>query len=180
MANSKDDFSLWLSMVKDIKKLTTKQKATPELKPLPKIDPYKKQQLGATSSISSKNLKDLEVNNKAGIDYSTNKRIERGDYNIDGTLDLHGMIQEQAFNALTRFIAEKFNARKRLLLIIVGKGKQSENKHGLLKELVPEWLNHPSIRPMIINVKIAAPKHGGSGALYILLKRIRNDINYKT
>ncbi|AIF80852.1 hypothetical protein I862_01445 [endosymbiont of Acanthamoeba sp. UWC8] len=181
MTNEVDDFKLWFSMVKDVKKLNTKAKVATELKPLPKLDPYKAKPLPQIfAPKNSKNLIDLEINNSAGIDYSTNRKIVKGEYVIDGTLDLHGKTQEQAFLTLTKFIEEAYHAQKRLLLVIVGKGKQSENNHGLLRGLVPHWVNHPSLRHLIIGIKTAAPKHGGDGAIYILLKRIRNDSNYKT
>ncbi len=179
MTNSNDDFNLWVNLIKDVKKIKNTKKITQEQKPLPKINSYKQNtSLPLNHNYNTKNLKDLQLNNNAGIDHSSIKKIERGEYPIDGTLDLHGMNQEQALSSLTKFIESSYQMRKRLLLVIVGKGKQSENRKGLLRELVPSWINYPTLRPMIINIKTASQKHGGEGAIYILLKRIRNDSNH--
>lgn len=176
-----DDFKLWFSAVKDVKKLNIKAKAVSELKPLPKLNPSQAKPLPRIfSSKRGKNLADLEINNSAGIDYSTNRKITKGEYAIDGTLDLHGKTQEQAFLSLTKFIEEAYYTDKRLLLVVVGKGKQSENNQGVLKASVPHWVNRQDLRHLIIGIKTAAPKHGGDGAIYILLKRRRNDPDYKT
>ncbi len=64
---------------------------------------------------------------------------------------------------------ESRDADRRRVLVITGKGR--DFGEGVLRDAVPRWLNEDSIRPMIRAFSHAAPKHGGEGALYVLLKR---------
>lgn len=107
----------------------------------------------------------------AGIDRNTADRFRKGDYPIDATLDLHGMTREKAHHALTQFIKSHHDHASRCLLVITGKGKSGAI--GVLRETLPHWLEEPGIRAMILAYDSAKPKHGGSGAYYILLRRRR-------
>jgi DNA-nicking Smr family endonuclease len=63
-------------------------------------------------------------------------------------------------------------AGKRAVLIITGKGLRGEGT-GILRAAVPRWLNEAKLRALILSIAPAAPKDGGGGALYVLLKRQR-------
>ena len=97
------------------------------------------------------------------------RAIKRGRLPIDDRIDLHGMTQEQAHRALHAFLLGSREAGRRAVLVITGKGRHSGE--GVLRDAVPRWLNEDSIRPMIRAFSHAAPKDGGQGALYVLLKR---------
>ncbi len=83
-------------------------------------------------------------------------------------LDLHGYTKEEAFNKVQESIINAYNQNIRVLLIITGKGKNGE---GVLKKIIPKYLNHATIGAYIIGMAEALPKHGGSGALYVYLRK---------
>lgn len=105
-----------------------------------------------------------------GVDKRTAQRFKRGRMDIDGTIDLHGMTQEAAHIALHRFVEGGAATGKRCLLVITGKGTRGE---GVLRGAVPRWLNDERLRRHVLTFSHAQPQHGGSGALYVLLKRRR-------
>jgi len=106
----------------------------------------------------------------AGIDRATAERVKRGRYPISGRLDLHGLTQEEAYRALSEFVAGSRAAGKRCLLIITGHGRMSG---GILRYAVPRWLAEPRLKKDVLATAPARPQHGASGALYVLLRRDR-------
>ena len=103
----------------------------------------------------------------AGIDKNTAEKFRKGDAEIDGKLDLHGMSREKAHPALVSFILKHVKKESRRLLVITGKGS------GILRDSLPGWIAAPNISGYILAFDVAQAKHGGSGAYYILLKRKR-------
>ncbi|WP_404400932.1 Smr/MutS family protein [Pelagibacterium halotolerans] len=114
------------------------------------------------------------------IEPGLKKRLERGHLPIDATLDLHGLTQDEAQAALHRFIPARAARGDRTILVITGKGLkktgylQIEQK-GVLRSMVPVWLKAPELAPFIAGVDRAHQSHGGEGALYVRLKRKRED-----
>jgi|TARA_Y100000294_G_scaffold153626_1_gene152684 DNA-nicking Smr family endonuclease len=92
---------------------------------------------------------------------------------IEATLDLHGLTQAEAHRALGAFLRGSRSAGKRTVLVITGKGGVKGSERGVLRDAVPRWLNEGPNRRMIRGFSFAAPKDGGQGALYVLLKRLR-------
>ena len=92
---------------------------------------------------------------------------ETKDISIEASLDLHGYTLEKAITALEKFIVTNHERGRRWVLVITGKGKQ-----GILREFIPTWISQNPT--WIIGYSYAAPKHGGEGALYVHLRRIRN------
>ncbi|WP_135081339.1 Smr/MutS family protein [Terasakiella sp. SH-1] len=122
---------------------------------------------------SHKSFDPLHHGKAAGVDKRTMDRLRRGKMPMEGRLDLHGMTQDQAHSALLRFINSAFGQGKRCVSVITGKGTQLNGKIGVLREMVPHWLNQPGLRSKIIAFTYAPKNEGGEGALYILLKRWR-------
>jgi DNA-nicking Smr family endonuclease len=62
-----------------------------------------------------------------------------------------------------------------MILVITGKGTGGSNHggRGVLKRMVPQWLGQPEFRSMIISLEPASIAHGGEGALYIRLRKLR-------
>ena len=113
---------------------------------------------------------DISHGRAAGIDRRSAERLSRGRLPIEGRLDLHGMTQAAAVERLAEFIARSEAAGKRCVLVITGKGLASG---GVLRDQVPRWLNLPPNRARVLAFDYARQQHGGSGALYVLLKRRR-------
>jgi DNA-nicking Smr family endonuclease len=108
----------------------------------------------------------------------TKKRIARGNHAIDGRLDLHGMTQAEAHDALFGFLRAKQARGAKVVLVITGKGARGSDDgggRGVLKRVVPHWLGLPEFRDFIVGFESAAVGHGGEGALYVSLRKARSD-----
>jgi DNA-nicking Smr family endonuclease len=106
------------------------------------------------------------------------RRVRRGALDIDGRIDLHGMTQAVAKPTLAAFLRNLSANHGRCALVITGKGRPNAiiddyyaPPPGVLRRSFPEWLNDPALSPLIAGWAPAHPKHGGSGAFYVLLKR---------
>ena len=108
----------------------------------------------------------------AGIDRRTADRLRRGRLAIEARLDLHGSFQDDAHRALNEFIVRSAASGRRVVLVITGKGRVSEGG-GVLRRNVPHWLRLAPCAPHVLAVVPAQPQHGGSGALYVMLRRKR-------
>jgi len=125
------------------------------------------------SDESHKKFHQLEHGKAAGVDKRTMERLRRGKMPMEGRLDLHGFTQDQAHSALMRFIDSAYSQGKRCVSVITGKGTRLSGEIGVLRQMVPHWLNQPHLRSKIIAFTYAPKGEGGEGALYILLKRWR-------
>ena len=137
------------------KKIETRTGAAPKAAPAPPRPPT---------------LPDLNPVTPAGLDRRTARRLKRGQLPAEARLDLHGRTQDQAHDALQSFIEESRMARRRCVLVITGKGSVASGKGGVLRQMVPRWLNEPALRRHIIAITNAPESSGGAGALYVLLK----------
>jgi DNA-nicking Smr family endonuclease len=106
-----------------------------------------------------------------GIDRRTLQRLKRGLVSIDARLDLHGMTQEEAHRHLTLFLAHHQRQGARCILVITGIGERTTG--GTLRRMTPRWLAEPVNAARIIAYSPAQKRHGGEGALYVLLRRLR-------
>ena len=123
-------------------------------------------------------VNDYATGRVPGLDRKTALRLKKGHFYIDYKLDLHGMSQKKARDALELCILNASQRKYRSLLIITGKGLQTDNKfggyrseRGVLRRLVPLWLIERPLSESVLAFSIAQPEHGGFGALYVLLKR---------
>lgn len=107
------------------------------------------------------------------------KAIRRGRIAIAARVDLHGMTQERAHTTLTKFLKKCAAEGSRCVLVITGKGgrrSESDNPYaqfgaGVLRTALPQWLEAPELAPLVIASAAAAPRDGGDGARYVLLRR---------
>lgn len=77
------------------------------------------------------------------------------------------MTQGEAFDALCRFIAASASQGKKTLLVITGKGLKSD---GVLRRMLPLWLENPLLKKYVQSITAAEPKDGGTGAFYVRLR----------
>jgi DNA-nicking Smr family endonuclease len=110
-----------------------------------------------------------------GIDRRQAERFRKGKLPIEGKIDLHGRTQQDAHDDLLAFLKRAHAAGKRTVLVVTGKG-MTTSKTGVLRQAVPRWLNEPAFRSLVLAFDYAEPQHGGEGALYLLLKRVREKI----
>lgn len=97
------------------------------------------------------------------------KRVRRGALEIDASIDLHGMTQDRARAAVESFLADSQAQGCRVVLIVTGKGRAGEE--GVLKRRLPDWLAGRLARPLVAGLAQAHARHGGSGAVYVFVKR---------
>jgi DNA-nicking Smr family endonuclease len=107
----------------------------------------------------------------APLDRRAKKRVASGRNSIDGKIDLHGMTQAEAHDALGHFIHRAVARGWRIVLVITGKGRGGAV--GVLRQQVPHWLSLPDVRSQIFGFEPAHVTHGGEGALYVRLRRQR-------
>lgn len=117
------------------------------------------------------------------------RRIARGHVDIDARLDLHGHFQADAHAKLRAFVLQAHHRGAKTLLVITGKGgptaiaeeersrrwdmEWQRRDRGVLRRNVPRWLAEPDLAGLIQSVTQAAQRHGGDGALYVVLRRKR-------
>jgi len=106
------------------------------------------------------------------LDDQTLNKLAKGRLPIEGRVDLHGMTQDEAYSLLLTFLHRAHAGGIRYVLVITGKGSSSGGD-GILRRSVPAWLSTPAFRHLVSSHDHAARNHGGSGALYIRLRRTR-------
>lgn len=107
------------------------------------------------------------------------RKVKSGRRDIEGVLDLHGLTQAAAHDALLNFLHRKQREGASLVIIITGKGAggafdDPDRERGVLRRVVPHWLRLPELRQLILGFETAAAHHGGGGALYVRLRRARS------
>jgi DNA-nicking Smr family endonuclease len=109
----------------------------------------------------------------AGFDSRVLKRLRRGEFAYQAMIDLHGMSAAPARAAVERFILHSVAEGHREVLIVHGRGRNSKDNVPVLKERLKSWLARGRIGRSILAFTSARPADGGTGALYVLLRRRR-------
>ncbi len=113
------------------------------------------------------------------MDSKAFERLRRGKLKPEARIDLHGMTLDQARPALMAFLMASHAQSRRLVLVITGKGKHSDDaspipsRRGALRHNVPVWLQQTPLAQIVQQVAPAHTRHGGHGALYVFLRRKR-------
>ncbi|KAA2237867.1 Smr/MutS family protein [Salinarimonas soli] len=111
------------------------------------------------------------------LERKTRLALGRGTRRVEGVIDLHGMRQSEAHGALLGFLHQSQARGRVLVLVVTGKGAEGLagpfEERGVLRRMVPHWLRLPDLRTLVLGFEEAAPHHGGSGALYVRLRRRR-------
>jgi DNA-nicking Smr family endonuclease len=164
------DAALWRRATSGVKPLAQRAEAPPT--PAPPSKPIEKPPTAAVRPLrlSEPVSPPLALDRFAGIDRANAERLKRGKHKIEARLDLHGMTQDEAHRALSAFIRGARVDGKRCVLVITGRGRTGD---GVLKSAVPRWLDEPELRPHVLAIAAAQPQDGGSGALYVMLRRTR-------
>lgn len=113
------------------------------------------------------------------MDRKAHRNMVRGRIDPDGRIDLHGMTLAQAHPELIHFILTAQDRGYRLVLVITGKGKHRDDggpipvRMGVLRHQVPQWLRLPPLSAVVMQITEAHLRHGGAGAYYVYLRRLR-------
>jgi DNA-nicking Smr family endonuclease len=101
------------------------------------------------------------------------RRLKKGEFPIQDYIDLHGLTKKEAEVKVRDFLTQSAAMGLRCVLIVHGRGRNSENQMPILKEQLPVWLSRGPVRKVVLAFSTARPYDGGTGALYILIKRRR-------
>lgn len=168
-----DDF---LSAMQGVRRLNSEQRA-PKTSSRPRPTPQQRdkderQALAELMSDASE-LRDIQPGDmlqfaRDGVQNNTVRKLKRGQYRIQDELDLHGLTVKEARQLLSDFLIEMQQRGITSVRIIHGKGHHSDGRGPVLKGNVAHWLTQ---RDEVLAYCSARPADGGTGALYVLLRR---------
>ena len=108
------------------------------------------------------------------LDGGWDRRLRRGAVVPDRAIDLHGHTLASAQAALEHALTEAVAAEARVVLVVTGKPPRAgEARRGLIRASIFDWLAHSRHAGAVAAVRNAHPRHGGAGALYLILRRRR-------
>ena len=186
-----EEIALWHKVVEKTERLHPESatgpprvlpKPKPAKSPLSRMDGFT---LGQTAAPKPRRhdlkpaLVDHLLTTPVQMDRKAFGRMKRGKLKPEGRIDLHGMTVDRAHPALVRFVLSAQASGKRLVLVTTRSANTSEPPgpipvpHGVLKHQVPHWLSTPPLAQAVLQVSSAHISHGGTGALYVYLRRGR-------
>lgn len=177
---SPDEAGLWARVMASVRPLRATPVRQVATEPLPKAIPgtARLRVAPAPSFVKVPAAKPERATRSANtLDGGWDKRIARGLINPDMTIDLHGHTLSSAHALLDEGIARAIRGGCRIILLVTGKPPrpESERPHarGAIRAAVGDWLGASRHADAIAAVRGAHPRHGGAGALYIVLRRAR-------
>jgi DNA-nicking Smr family endonuclease len=103
---------------------------------------------------------------RPGIGTDVTRKLRKGEWSIQGQIDLHGLRSDEARNAVGQFIRDAKRMGWRCVRVVHGKGLGSPGKEPVLKSKVQRWLVQKNEVLAFVQAK---PSDGGAGALVVLL-----------
>ena len=103
---------------------------------------------------------------RPGIGTDVTRKLRKGEWSIQGQIDLHGLRSDEARNAMGQFIRDAKRMGWRCVRVVHGKGLGSPGKEPVLKSKVQRWLVQ---KKEVLAFVQAKPSDGGGGALLVLL-----------
>lgn len=175
--------ALWQKVIETVKPLdqarVSRVKALPVAKKLPEVrGPITAESFGGVSGKAIPLNQQTAVPHKAGLDGHWDRRLNKGVVQPDVTIDLHGYTLSSAHGRLDSALELSIAAGHRALLLITGKARSEDERRreggrGAIRAAISDWLAASRHAPYIAAVRRAHPRHGGAGALYIILRRRR-------
>ena len=108
---------------------------------------------------------------RLGLDPRLVTQLRRGEFAVQGHLDLHGMTREEAKAAVDDFLRRSRQGGKRCVLLVHGRGMHSRDQLPVLKDALRTWLATNRFGRHVLAFATARPVDGGAGAVYVLLRR---------
>lgn len=174
-----DEAALWARVMATVRPLRAVAATVP--KPVPTSEPAKRSSTQAALRPVPQPKKRAEPPAKAmpgiTLDGGWDKKLSRGLVTPDATIDLHGHTLHSAHDLLDGALARSIARGDRVILLVTGKPPrpESERPHarGAIRAAIGDWLAGSRHAASIAAVRGAHPRHGGRGALYIVLRRPR-------
>ena len=113
------------------------------------------------------------------LDGSWDRKLSRGLVSPDRSVDLHGHNLSTAYATLDAALERSIRIGDRVVLLVTGKPPRAESERphafhsyrGAIRAAVGDWLAGSRHAGAIAAIRGAHPRHGGAGALYIILRR---------
>ena len=106
-----------------------------------------------------------------GVNKNIMRKLKRGKFPVQAHMDLHGLTKKDAEEEVRRFLINSHYRGLRCVLIVHGRGLNSPDSIPVLKERLPVWLNRGPARKIVMAFSSAQPYDGGTGAIYVLLRK---------
>jgi DNA-nicking Smr family endonuclease len=107
-----------------------------------------------------------------GLDHHVLRRLRRGEFAVQGHVDLHGLTREEARAELDSFLGRSRQGGKRCVLVVHGRGLHSKDQMPVLKDALKRWMKTARFSDHVLAFATARPHDGGLGAVYVLLRRL--------
>jgi len=173
---SEEEHALWESVAKQVKPLRKRPRIIKPPATLPEPEsaprPVSPKPMAPPRIIPASRPEPPPL---APIGRRERSQLSRGRKEIDARIDLHGMTQIRAHRVLLTFLQRAHGDGLTFVLVITGKGKVggAESERGVLRRQVPQWLSLPEFRTLVVGFEEAHIGHGGEGALYVRVRRVR-------
>ena len=177
-----EERALWRRVTADVRRLEREAKQPDETPPAPPPSPPPpSQKAKAKPRPQPAQAPDLRKPPPAAapadtLDGGWDRRLKRGIISPDRSIDLHGHTLAGAHDALEAALDRAVAEEVRVLLVVTGRPpRPGAERRGLIRAAIGDWLAHSRHASRIAAVRNAHPRHGGAGALYLVLRRKRED-----
>ncbi|MCM8557069.1 Smr/MutS family protein [Sphingomicrobium sediminis] len=179
---SKEEQALWAKVVETVEPLSREPGETPKLPPTRKVappdtTPGQRQRAKAAQERKRPVIVKAQPKRHADktLDGGWDRRLASGKMSPDRVIDLHGHRLDDAWEAIDLGLESAISDGARLILLITGHAPKGEPpvKRGRIRAAVDDWLAASRHAGRIAAVRPASPRHGGRGALYVVLRRAR-------
>jgi DNA-nicking Smr family endonuclease len=174
---SAEERALWARVAATVTPLEGKGESAPELSAPPPRVAFSGERQGPVLAAKLDPGVRRGTEHKSSVDTldgGWDRRLRQGTVAPERTIDLHGHTLVSAQAALEHALARAVADDVRVLLVVTGKPPKPEAKgRGLIRASIGDWLGGSGYRDRIAAVRHAHPRHGGTGALYLILRRRR-------
>lgn len=188
-----EERELWTRFAKNVKPLDEERLKRLEREdiepPKPKALPIPQTQPLKTGALQRDLMREMAQRPKSRVpvDRSPEKKVRRGQVEVEARLDLHGMTTAHARQALLGFLHRCRSGGMRTVLVITGKGAGAraldERRFqpwrpderalpGILRRSFTQWMRDPDFALLASGYAEANRRHGGSGAFYVMLRAL--------
>jgi DNA-nicking Smr family endonuclease len=163
--------ALWARVAASVKPLPGRQAPSVPIAPAPAAAPAPANSTTVAKRVPTPAPPKARLPHPLGatLDGSWDRQIARGRLVPDRIIDLHGHTLATAHGVLASAILAADGAR--VILVITGKGRP--DRPSRIRDELMHWLNRPDLRAQVASLRNAHPRHGGSGAFYIVLRRAK-------
>lgn len=182
---SEEDQRVWAAVARTVtplhpRKLPVKPEASPlpVAEPTPATPPARKVKGRVPAPLPPKPVPRPASESPLQLDGSWEKRIAKGTLAPDFSLDLHGHGLDAAYQRLLHGLTQAKAMGARVVLVVTGKARSADpmdrgNQRGAIRAKVADWLQASEHASDIVALRGAHRRHGGPGALYVILRKRR-------